>query len=99
MTKWNGSRRIFLKSLGLGAAAMAASCAVAPKADKDRSRPNVVLIMTDDQGYGDFGATGNPIIETPNVDAMASRSGSMENFYNTKRRDNKDSDNSQLTIF
>lgn len=44
-------------------------------------RPNVVLIMTDDQGYGDFGATGNPIIETPNIDTMASRSASMSTFY------------------
>lgn len=44
-------------------------------------RPNVVLIMTDDQGYGDFGATGNPIIETPQLDAMAGRSASMRNFY------------------
>ena len=81
MTKWHGSRRVFLKSLGLGAAAMAASCSVAPKAGEDRGRPNVVLIMSDDQGYGDLGVTGNPIIETPNIDAMASRSGSMDNFY------------------
>ncbi len=44
-------------------------------------RPNVVLIMTDDQGYGDFGATGNPIIETPHLDIMASRSASMSTFY------------------
>ncbi len=44
-------------------------------------RPNVILIMTDDQGIGDFGATGNKIIETPNIDAMATRSASMESFY------------------
>lgn len=44
-------------------------------------RPNVVLIMSDDQGYGDFGATGNKIIETPNIDAMAKRSASMSTFY------------------
>jgi arylsulfatase/arylsulfatase A len=37
--------------------------------------------MTDDQGYGDLGVTGNPVIKTPNIDAMASRSASMENFY------------------
>jgi arylsulfatase/arylsulfatase A len=37
--------------------------------------------MTDDQGYGDLGATGNNLIRTPNIDAMAGRSGSMENFY------------------
>ena len=44
-------------------------------------RPNVVLIMTDDQGYGDFGVHGNPIFETPHLDAMASRSASMSTFY------------------
>ena len=38
------------------------------------SRPNVVLIMTDDQGIGDFGCTGNPVIQTPHIDAMAKRS-------------------------
>ncbi|MHC4352090.1 MAG: arylsulfatase [Planctomycetota bacterium] len=81
MTGWHGSRRVFLKSVGLGAAAVAASCATRPKAGKVGDRPNVVLIMTDDQGYGDLGATGNPIIKTPNIDAMASRSASMENFY------------------
>lgn len=37
--------------------------------------------MTDDQGYGDFGFTGNPDIRTPNLDAMASRSAQMTNFY------------------
>ncbi len=45
------------------------------------TRPNVVLIMTDDQGIGDFGWTGNKVIETPNLDAMASRSATMNNFY------------------
>ena len=36
-------------------------------------RPNVIIIITDDQGYGDFGATGNKVIETPNIDDMATR--------------------------
>ncbi len=45
------------------------------------SRPNVVLIMTDDQGSGDFGAAGNRVIETPNIDAMAGRSATMSTFY------------------
>ncbi len=44
-------------------------------------RPNVIVILTDDQGYGDFGFTGNPVIRTPNLDAMAARSASMSQFY------------------
>lgn len=54
------------------------AAAAAPAAS---DRPNVVVIMTDDQGYGDFGATGNEVIETPNLDAMAGRSAAMETFY------------------
>lgn len=45
------------------------------------SKPNIILIMTDDQGYGDFGFMGNPLIETPNIDALAERSAQMTNFY------------------
>ena len=44
-------------------------------------RPNIVLIMTDDQGYGDLGVTGNPLIRTANIDAMASRSALVQSFY------------------
>ncbi len=44
-------------------------------------RPNVILIVTDDQGYGDLGVTGNPLIRTPNIDAMARRSASLSRFY------------------
>ncbi len=46
-----------------------------------QGRPNVVLIMTDDQGIGDFGVMGNPIIETPNIDALATTSASLSTFY------------------
>ena len=44
-------------------------------------RPNVVLVMTDDQGFGDFGFAGNPVIRTPNLDALARRSARLTNFY------------------
>ncbi len=33
-----------------------------------RERPSVVLVLTDDQGYGDLGCHGNEVIRTPNVD-------------------------------
>ena len=47
----------------------------------ETARPNVILIMTDDQGYGDLGVMGNSIIRTPHLDAMASRSAQMTSFY------------------
>jgi arylsulfatase A len=47
------------------------------------AQPNVLLIVTDDQGYGDFGFTGNDKIETPNLDRLAAQSVRFERFYVT----------------
>jgi arylsulfatase A len=44
-------------------------------------QPNVVVIFTDDQGYGDVGCFGAPHIRTPNLDAMASRGARYTSFY------------------
>ena len=44
-------------------------------------RPNVVLIMTDDQGYGDIGIHGNPRIRTPNLDRFSEEALEMTHFY------------------
>ena len=44
-------------------------------------RPNVLVIMTDDQGYGDLGVHGNPKIKTPNLDKFAGESVRLKNFY------------------
>lgn len=46
-------------------------------------RPNVLLIVTDDQGYGDFGFTGNPQVQTPVLDRLAKESARFERFYVT----------------
>ncbi len=56
-------------------------CIASHQALRAASPPNVILIMTDDQGIGDFGATGNPVIETPNLDEMARNSATMTTFY------------------
>ena len=43
--------------------------------------PNVILIITDDQGYGDLGFTGNPHVKTPTIDQLAQESIRLTNFY------------------
>jgi arylsulfatase A-like enzyme len=45
------------------------------------TRPNVILIITDDQGYGDLGYTGNPHVKTPVLDRFASESIRFNEFY------------------
>ena len=44
-------------------------------------RPNVILIMTDDQGYGDLSCHGNPTLETPNLDQLHSESIRFTDFH------------------
>ena len=44
-------------------------------------KPNIVLVITDDQGYGDLGCTGNPILKTPNIDAFHDESIRLRNFH------------------
>ncbi|MEQ9376881.1 MAG: arylsulfatase [Imperialibacter sp.] len=44
-------------------------------------KPNVIIILTDDQGYGDLGITGNPHVKTPVIDAFARESARLNNFY------------------
>jgi len=44
-------------------------------------RPNIVLIITDDQGFGDLGCHGNDKIKTPNLDRLAKQSVEFTQFY------------------
>jgi len=45
------------------------------------TRPNIILIMTDDQGWGDLSLSGNPNLQTPNIDALAKNGASFQSFY------------------
>lgn len=44
-------------------------------------RPNIVLVMTDDQGYGDLSCHGNPVLRTPNLDRMHAESVRFVDFH------------------
>jgi arylsulfatase len=50
-------------------------------ADLAGSRPNIILIITDDQGYGDLACHGNPIIKTPNLDKLHQDSARFTDFH------------------
>ncbi|MDO6489639.1 arylsulfatase [Colwellia sp. 6_MG-2023] len=46
-----------------------------------QKRPNIVLLMTDDQGYGDFSMYNNPLVKTPEIEKLASQSHRFTNFH------------------
>ena len=43
--------------------------------------PNIILLMADDQGWGDVGYRGHPHLKTPNLDAMAANGAQFSRFY------------------
>lgn len=44
-------------------------------------KPNIILVLTDDQGYGDMSAHGHPFLKTPHLDKMKEESVGFDNFY------------------
>jgi len=54
---------------------------VAAQDDAKRAPPNVILVMTDDQGFGDFSGKSNPVLETKALDAFALECPKVERFY------------------
>ncbi|MBI1390677.1 MAG: sulfatase-like hydrolase/transferase [bacterium] len=69
------SRRAFL-----GTALMSAAASIQPHA-ATRMNPNVLLIMTDDQGWGDVHSHGNPLIDTPVMDRLAEQGARFDRFF------------------
>jgi arylsulfatase A-like enzyme len=62
---------------GLAAALLMLSSFIS--CDKN-SQPNIVLVITDDQGYGDLSCHGSPDVETPNIDRLSRQSASLTDF-------------------
>ena len=65
------TRRRFLGTIGLGAAACAVRPAWLAAAPAPAKKPNFVIVFTDDQGYGDLSCYGSKTIQTPRLDQMA----------------------------
>lgn len=73
------ARREFLKTAAVGGAlAWGASRAVS---SQTAAKPNFVIILTDDQGYGDAGCFGATDFETPNLDRLAAEGMRFTDFY------------------
>lgn len=80
------TRREFLKKAGsffalTGAFSVLSKEAIAGNTAQERKKPNVVLVMTDDQGYGDLGCHGNRVIQTPHLDQLYTQSVRFKNFH------------------
>ncbi len=73
------NRRHFL--LASAATAALAACASPPLAITPARKPNIVLILADDLGYGDLGAFGARAIRTPNIDRLAAEGARLTSFY------------------
>lgn len=71
------NRRHFLATVS---AAALAAC-VSPPSPSPGRKPNIVLILADDLGYGDLGVSGARLIRTPNIDRMAAEGTRLTNFY------------------
>jgi arylsulfatase A-like enzyme len=59
---------LFCAVLAVMAGSIISTSAAIP--DLHGARPNIIFILTDDQGYGDFSCHGNPILKTPNLDRL-----------------------------
>jgi arylsulfatase A-like enzyme len=73
-------RRVTPGVIGIGVLAMVCTVA-AGQVPAEGRRPNVIVIITDDQGHGDLGVHGNPKIRTPHLDKLARQSVRIDRFY------------------
>ena len=75
------TRRSFLKTISAGAAALAVpGCAVARSSSAER-KPNILVILADDLGYGDLSSYGATDLQTPNIDELVASGIRFDKFY------------------
>ena len=68
-------------ALYTGALCLCCSQATGEEGSLAGSRPNIILVMTDDQGMGDLSCMGNPILKTPHLDKFYERSTRFREFH------------------
>ncbi len=81
MQGFQTNRRDFLKAISAGAAALAVpGCAVAQSSSAER-KPNILMILVDDLGYGDLSSYGATDLQTPNIDKLVASGIRFDYFY------------------
>lgn len=70
-----------LTPLAVAVVAMACACSAFGQEKPGGPHPNVVLVMTDDQGYGDLRCHGNKLLKTDNLDRLHAESIRLTNFH------------------
>ncbi len=75
--------RLFVRAMFCGVVAVVVVAGACGQVQEQvvGDRPNVLMILTDDQGWGDVGVNGNRVIETPNIDRIASEGARFERFF------------------
>jgi len=81
MRKNSFGRRDFLKTIGLGGTAWVMHGELKAADTGQAKKPNVILIMSDDQGWGDVHSHGNELLNTPVMDRLAASGARLERFY------------------
>ncbi|HAH46090.1 MAG TPA: N-acetylgalactosamine 6-sulfate sulfatase, partial [Planctomycetaceae bacterium] len=74
------NRRVLLAAMGAVFSLVATGVSFAAKPDTS-GKPNIILVMADDQGWGDTGYNGHPFVKTPSLDAMAQDGFVFDRFY------------------
>jgi len=73
-------RREFLRAAGAGLC-LVATGHISSARTRSSQKPNIVLCMADDQGWGDMAYYDHPVLKTPNFDAMAAEAMRFDRFY------------------
>jgi len=81
MDKLTLSRRDFLKSISLGGMVLTMSEKLSSKERQSDEKPNILLILVDDLGYGDLSSYGAGDMKTPHLDGLAASGVRFNNFY------------------
>jgi arylsulfatase A-like enzyme len=76
----NYTRRNFLRTVGTTVASLAISGCVLAR-EKTINKPNILMILVDDLGYGDLSSYGAKDMQTPNIDNLIASGMRFDNFY------------------